>query len=187
MRSDLRLHRDDTALLVVDVQEKLFSVMHETLRSRLETNLGRLGAGAKILGIPALLTEQYPKGLGPTISSVREAFSWAPQPIAKLAFDACADAGCARSVNEIHRRRLVLAGMETHICVYQTARALLEMGYGVHVVVDAVASRTEENHRVGLELCKAAGAVLTSTETVLFDLVGGAAGEEFKAISKLVR
>ena len=127
------------------------------------------------------VAQQYPEGLGPTLDEVREAVQhWAP--LEKVAFDCCGADGF-----EVSTGNIVIAGMETHVCVYQTARSLVSRGHTVHVVSDAVVSRLPENREVGLELMRHAGAIVTSTEAVLFDLLKGSDAPEFKAISKLVR
>jgi nicotinamidase-related amidase len=133
-------------------------------------------------------SEQYPKGLGPTVEPIAERLrAMGVEPIAKTTFDACAEPRVAQALAERSPGAVVVAGMETHICVFQTARELARRGLDVHVVADAVASRREENRALGLALCERAGACVTPTETVVFDWLGRAGTEEFKAVSKLVR
>ncbi|MCK6550522.1 isochorismatase family protein [Myxococcota bacterium] len=183
--TDLTLRTDDTLLLVVDVQEKLAPAMHESLRPRLFANLERLGKAAALLGLPVILTEQYPKGLGPTIDRVKADFEGHPV-FEKLVFDAAKDDGIAKAIATLGRKKIVVAGMETHVCVYQTVRTLAAT-HTVHVLSDAVASRAVENYETGLRLARAAGGIVTSTEVVLFDLLGQAGTDAFRAISRLVR
>jgi len=143
---------------------------------------------ARLLGVPVLASEQYPKGLGPTIEPIAERLrAMGVEPIDKNTFDACSEPRFARALAERSPRSVVVAGMETHICVYQSARELVNRGLEVHVVADAVASRREENRAMGLALCERAGALVTPAETAVFDRLGRAGTEEFKAISKLVR
>ena len=177
----MELTRDDTTFLIIDVQERLARAMPQDELRRAVANVRRLGAAAAELGIPVVATEQYPEGLGPSLDEVREAVEgWAP--LEKVAFDCCRADGF-----EIRTRNVVIAGMETHVCVYQTARSLVSHGHTVHVVSDAVVSRQPGNREVGLELIRHAGAIVTSTEAVLFDLLKGSDAPEFKAISKLVK
>lgn len=183
--NDLTLRTDDTLLLVIDVQQKLVPAMQPELWEKMRANLDRLGAAAKLLHVPVLMSEQYPKGLGPTVDGVRGAFSEA-QVLEKSVFDAAKDEAIRGALDKSQRPKIVVAGMETHICVYQTVRSLAA-SHRVHVLSDAVASRSKENYEVGIDLIRSTGAVVTSTETVLFDLLQRAGTEEFKAISKLVR
>lgn len=188
--SNPRPRPETTALLVIDVQEKLASVMAD---AHAVENTGRLIDGARALGVRVLVTEQYPKGLGNTVPPLREklaAFSAAPTVLEKLDFDACDDAGVAAALDGLRDAKidtLVLAGMEAHICVAQTARGLADRGFRVLVAADATASRASENRRLAEGLWAAAGAQATTTEAVLFDLVRRASGDAFKAISKIVR
>lgn len=175
---------DNTALIVVDVQGKLAQLMYQ--KEDLYKNLERLIKGAQVLQIPIVLTEQYPKGLGPTVT---ELSSLMPdvKPIEKITFSCCGNDEFAQHLKVLGRRQLLLTGIETHICVYQTAIDLLGAGYEVQVVTDAVSSRKRSNKRVGLERMKAAGAVSTSTEMALFELLHIAEGDKFKEISKIVK
>jgi nicotinamidase-related amidase len=189
---DLTLDKSSTVLLVVDVQEKLAAAMPDESCGRVVDNIGRLVRGAGILGIPVLVTEQYPKGLGPSIEPLREALAEvepAPLVLEKTEFNACANPAIADALKQLSSAgsSVVVSGMESHICVYQTARALAAEGFQVHVPQDAACSRTLQNHAIARDLWQRAGAIPTSTETVLFDLLGRAEGDAFKAISKLVR
>lgn len=177
---------DRSLFLIIDVQERLAPAMHPPLREALLANVARLGAAAKALDVATVITEQYPKGLGPTLGEVTAAFEGV-RAHAKLDFDVCADAPIAEAIAMQARETIVVAGMETHICVFQSVRSLLDRGHEVLVLRDAVASRTPENHAVGLALMERMGAVISSTEAVLFDLVGRAGTDAFKVISKLVR
>src|SRR5262249_22013712 len=140
---------------------------------------------ARRLGLPIVVSQQYPKGLGPTIAPIEEALAQSDaRRFDKLAFSACATDEFARIHAELGRDQWIIAGMETHVCVWQSVRDLRGKGDHVHVMADAVSSRTDGNWRIGLDLARAAGAVVTSTETVVFDLLGAASGEDFKALSK---
>jgi len=177
------LKREDTALLVVDVQERLAAAMQPEALGRMLTRLGALIEGARVLGLPIAVTEQYPNGLGHTLPAIRDRLGDVPV-IEKLKFSA---------LDEVIRRRLsgrrqvVVAGMETHVCVYQTVRDLIAEGRHPTLCIDAVLSRKTVDREVGLELARAAGATLSSVEAVLFDLLGAAGTPEFKQISAAVK
>ena len=183
-----RLLPSSTVLLVVDVQEKLATAMPEATLATLVKNAALLLEAAAKPGVCVLVSEQYPKGLGPTIAPLAARLATLNvTPLPKLTFDACSDLAIARALADAGAKSVVVVGMESHVCVFQTARELVKRGYATHVVADAVASRTEENRRLGLELCQRAGAAVTATETVIFDLLERAGTEEFKALSKLLR
>lgn len=183
-----RLLPSNTALLVVDVQERLAAAMPTDVLAELEKNAAILLEAAAVLGVPVLVSEQYPKGLGPTLPSIAGKLATRNVvPFAKMCFDACSELAISRALTLAGARNVVVVGMETHVCVFQTARELVKRGYATYVVADAVASRREENRRLGLSLCERAGAVVTATETVAFDLLERAGTPEFKAVSKLVR
>ena len=183
-----RLSPDTSVLLVVDVQERLASVMPKDTLDRLTANAVLLLEAARLLGVTVIASEQYPKGLGPTIAPIAAKLAeLGVAPIDKLTFDACAEPRIARSLATRDPRAVVVLGMEAHVCVFQTARELVRRGYAAHVVADAVASRREENRTLGLALAERAGAVVTPAETVVFDWLGRAGTDAFKAVSKLVR
>jgi len=183
-----RLDPASSLLLVVDVQERLAAAMPQAAMDRLVASALVLLEAARLLGVPVVASEQYPKGLGPTVAPIAEKLrAMGVEPVDKLTFDACGEPRLARALSDRAARAVVLAGMETHICVFQTARELARRGLQVHVVADAVASRREENRALGLALCERAGAVATPTETVVFDWLGRAGTDAFKALSKMVR
>ncbi len=183
-----RLSPASTVLLVVDVQERLAAAMPPEALERLVKNTGILLETAKLLGMKVLASEQYPKGLGPTLPALADRLrEVGATPLPKTTFDACADLAIARALSDAAPRAVVIVGMETHVCVFQTARELVKRGYAAHVVADAVTSRREENRVLGLSLCERAGAIVTPTETVAFDLLGEAGTDAFKAVSRLVR
>lgn len=189
----MRVDRERAVLLVVDVQERLAMAMPEGMRAECERNLAILLETARQLHLPVVVSEQYPKGLGPTVAPIREALAQpglAVTRVEKLDF-ACTDAPEFQPVLEAQRAagrdQWIVAGMETHICVYQTVRGLAGKGLAVQVPRDAVCSRTPENRALGLQLCERAGALVTATEVVAFDALGRAGSDEFKAISRLVR
>jgi nicotinamidase-related amidase len=183
----MRLDRNDAVLVVIDVQERLMPVIHE--RFEVEKNLERLIRGAHVLGVPVIVTEQYVKGLGPTVEPLRNALEETSgyRPIEKQCFSAQGCASFEAQLAALDRRQVLLSGVETHVCVYQTARDLLAVGRELWVVADAVSSRTPRNRDIGLQRMTSDGARLSSTEMALFELLGIAGTEEFRAISKLVK
>jgi nicotinamidase-related amidase len=175
-----RLAAADTALVVVDVQEafrRAIPRFDDVARAS-----GTLIAGAEAVGIPVIVTEQYPKGLGATVPEVAERLPAGVQPLEKLCFAASE----AEGFDLGGRRQALICGVETHVCVNQTVMDLLDQGVEVHVARDAVGSRFEENHEVALRKAERAGAVVTTVETALFELVGRAGTDDFKRVQKLV-
>jgi nicotinamidase-related amidase len=183
--STLALDRAAALLLVIDVQEKLAAAMPKAPLAELERNAAVLIRAARRLEIPVIATEQYPKGLGPTVASLRELLP--QEPMSKMEFSCGASKPIARHVLGSGRKQVVVVGMEAHVCVFQTVRDLMDGGFSVFVAQDAVLSRSEANREVGLRLCEKAGATLTSTETVLFDLLGVAGTPEFKELTALIK
>jgi len=178
------LTKENTFLVVVDVQEKLARAMHE-MESMIDGNV-KLVKGAQILGIPILWTEQNPKGLGATVPELRDLLS-SSEPVTKLSFSCCGEDSFVEQLNAIGRNQALVTGIESHVCVYQTVVDLIGRGYEVQVVADAVSSRTPENKAIGLERCKLAGASVTSAETALFELLKKAEGDQFKQMLKVVK
>jgi nicotinamidase-related amidase len=179
------LDRASAQLVVVDVQEKLCRAMDPKVLEKLTGNISILLDTAAELGLPAMATEQYVKGLGETLPVLKEKL--AVPSLEKMTFSCCGGEGFMEALAKSGRRQVILTGMETHVCVLQTALELLSNGYVVHLVCDAVMSRRKDNWRTALQTLTAAGAVLTSTEAVLFQLLRVAGSEEFKKLSKLVR
>lgn len=182
-----RLDRLQTILVVIDVQEKLMPVIENA--HAVLANIERLVRGCHILGVPTLVTQQYTKGLGPTVAPVQQALeeSSGYNPIEKMCFSAARCEPFAAQVSALDRRLVLVAGIETHVCVYQTARDLLAKNLSVSIVADAVSSRTAQNREIALQRLLADGATITSTEMALFELTGVSGTDEFRAISKLVR
>lgn len=173
-------------LVVIDVQERLFNAMDAERRDETIRNLKILGAAARRLAVPVVLTEQYPKGLGRTLPELKALLDDVA-PFEKTAFSCCGAPGFADRLRATGAEHVILAGMETHVCVLLTALDLLREGYRVSVVADAVCSRTPANLELGLAQARQAGAVVTATETVVFQLLGCADTDVFRAIVKLLR
>ncbi len=178
------LDKDNTGLVIIDVQTKLMSVMGR--RAEVIDNLKRLLRLAGLFDLPVILTEQYPRMLGHTIPEIKGVLA-IYDPLQKMDFNCCA----VESFNERLKSKglinILLTGVETHICVFQTCVSLLEKGYNVHVPADAVDSRTRENREVGIKLMEKAGAVITGAETVIFQILKKAGTAEFKEMLKLVK
>lgn len=168
------------ALVVVDVQEAFRKAVpgFEAVAGA----AGTLIAGAEATGVRVIATEQYPRGLGATVPEVAERLPAGVEPLEKLCFSASAAEGFELD----GRDQAIVCGIEAHVCVNQTVLGLLDAGVEVHVVADAVASRTDANRDIGLHKAERAGAVVTSVETALFELVGRAGTDEFKAVQKLI-
>ena len=175
---------DNSVLLVIDVQEKLFRAIHQ--KEQLADNLQKLIKGINVLEIPSLLTEQYPHGLGATIPEIAQLLPDI-KPLAKVCFSCCGDATFLQAFKKLNRKQVLIAGIESHVCVYQTAADLLTAGYEVYAVSDAISSRTEQNRDIGFRMMTQLGAKITSTEAALFELLKVAKGDKFKAISQIVR
>ena len=192
MRRMERLEPSSTVLMVVDLQERLAPAMEATAFGNVLRATELLLHAAELLGVRVLFTEQYPKGLGPTIPEIASKASEAGARILpKATFDALGDpdvraAVLGATVHEIPGD-VVVVGMEAHVCVYQTARSLVNVGARTHVVSDAVSSRTDTNRLLGLSMVERAGAYVTGTETVLFDWLERAGTDAFKQLSKLIK
>jgi nicotinamidase-related amidase len=182
MRLTERLTAQNGALLVVDLQDKLLASMAE--RDRVIANTVRLIRGAGVLGLPCWATEQYPKGLGPTVPAVAELI---PERPAKTTFHCCTVPQLLEQLYGQQIRHVTLVGIETHVCVAQTALELLDLGFRVQVPADATASRSRMDWEYALRRMEHAGAVISTTEAVLFEWTETADRPEFKAISDLVK
>lgn len=177
------LKREETLLLVIDIQDRLARVMPD--REEVIRNNRILLQTARQLAFPLLVTEQYPKGLGPTVEELSE---WIrPEELyTKMSFTACTER-VSEALGRLGRKKILMSGMETHVCVFQTARDLLGAGYQVFLVRDAVTSRTRDNYLNGLDLIQSMGGVITNTETAVFDLLKVSGTPEFKALSALIK
>ena len=180
------LDRNKALLVVIDVQEKLCLAMDHKVLHKLTRNIGILLETAAELKIPVLVTEQYVKGLGQTLPQLKEKAAAAPC-IEKMAFSCCGSPEFVDAVKASGRTQVVITGMETHVCVLQTVIELRDAGFDVHLVKDAVMSRSKQNWQTAIEAMVLTGAGPTSTESVLFQLLKVAGTEEFRKLSKLVR
>jgi len=177
------LNREEAILLIIDIQEKLVPAM--SCNDKVINNTKILIAGANQMDIPIIYTEQYPKGLGRTIEELEVEIENG-QLFEKNSFTAFTNE-VRDALKSNGKKKVIIAGMETHVCVYQTVRDLLASCYEVFVIKDAVASRTEMNYLNGLDLMASMGAVITNTETVIFDLLKISGTPEFKILSKMIK
>ncbi len=175
---------ENTTLLIIDIQGNLAHLMHG--KELLFKNVQKLIKGIQILGIPILWVEQNPQGLGPTIPEIADILSNI-QPISKMSFSSCRNDDFLQALNALNRKQVLVAGIEAHVCVYQTAADIVDIGYEVQVVTDAVSSRNVENKEIGLQRMRDSGVTLTSVEAALFELLKVAEGEQFREILKIVK
>jgi len=175
---------DRTVLLLIDVQGKLAEMMYK--KEGLFASLKTVLKGMEILNIPVIWMEQLPDKLGSTTPEIAELLP-GKRPISKHTFSCCDNPGFMEKFDLLEKDQVLLTGIESHICVYQTGVALLEKGYQVQVVTDCVSSRTLENKALGIERIKDAGGLATSCEMILFELMKSAEGEMFRKIVKIVR
>jgi nicotinamidase-related amidase len=185
----IRLSRDRTALLVVDIQDRLIPAMPPAIAEQVVKHTRVLVQTARTLGLPIVISQQYPKGLGGTVAGIEEAVAGAAflHRFDKSEFSAAQAAPFGAIASQLKRDQWLVVGMETHVCVYQTARDLAARGFATHVVADAVSSRTKANWKIGLALAERAGALVTSTEVCVFDLLERAGTEDFKTLSKAIK
>jgi len=183
-RTDL-LDPAKAALIVVDVQVKLLPFIYK--HERLVEKCRVLTEGFKSLGVPVILTEQYPRGLGATHESVLGALPPDAQKLEKVAFGCLGDDGITESLMKLDRKQIVVCGMETHICVMQTALQLLAAGFEVHLIRDAVSSRDPKNRDIGIDRMVRAGAVSSCVEMALFELMRDCKHPQFRAVQKLIK
>jgi nicotinamidase-related amidase len=180
-----------TALLVIDAQERLLPAMPPAHQRRLVAAHELLLDAARLLRVHTIATEQYPKGLGRTVPALRaalDAFDWCAVPVfEKTAFSAAHVKGVTDALSLVDARTVIVTGMEAHVCVFQSVRDLIHKGFRVHVPFDAVASRDPECRAVALDLMRQAGATITTSESVVFDLLADASNEHFRAVSQRVK
>ncbi len=181
------LQIDHSVLLIIDVQGNLAHAMHE--KETLFAQLEKLIRGAQVLGVPIIATEQYPQGLGPTLPNIA-ALMPDVTPISKTAFSCCGEPEFLHALERLRRRQVLIAGIEAHVCVYQTAVQLAEMGQGyyeVEVVADAVSSRSERNRDLALGKMRDRGVGMSCVEMALYELMGKAGGDTFKQLLQVVK
>jgi nicotinamidase-related amidase len=185
MPSPYLLDRETAVLGVIDIQERLAAAMAE--REPVVEAARRLILSARRLSVPIVLTEQYPRGIGPTEPVLVEALAEQYRPVEKLHFSCCREPAFTGRLDELGRRQVVLCGMETHVCLLATCLDLVDAGFQVHVVADAVCSRDAGHKRLALEQMRQAGAVVTCVEAAVYQMLGKAGTPEFKDLLPLFR
>jgi nicotinamidase-related amidase len=178
------LKLDNTVLVMIDIQGKLLNAMYE--KEALLENAQKLIKGLQVLGVPVLLTEQNPKGLGPTQPELMQLLT-SIQPLPKFCFSCYQDAGFKQAFSVLNRKQVLICGIEAHICVYQTALELLAQGCEVQIIADVVSSRSARNRDIALMRMQSEGAKLTTVEMVLFELLQTAESMKFKEIQKVIK
>ncbi len=179
-----KLDPEDTILFIIDLQEKLMKVME--YREKVYKNTNLLLEAAKQFSIPVIVSEQYPKGMGATAKDIAQNFPEVYHYLEKTSFSAYKET-LQEILQKIGHKTIIITGSETHVCVFQTTRDLIDAGYNVQLVSDAVCSRTKQNYKNGLDLMKSLGAVITNTETVVFDLLQYSDIPQFKVLSPLLK
>ena len=181
-----RIQREEAVLVVVDVQDVLMKKMSQGVAENVIRNIRTLLALVQKMAIPVLITEQYPKGLGPTVSEIKTELG-SIHPIEKLSFSCCGVETFNEKLNQTGRKQVILVGIETHVCVLQTADDLIRTGHEVHAVADAICSRRKLDWKVGLRWMKKKGAMISTTEIIAFQLLKEAGTEEFKTLSRWLK
>ncbi len=186
---DIGLDPRDTLLLVVDIQEKLVPAMPADQAAAVVRNTVNLMHAAAAVGVPVVLTEQYPKGLGPTVAPIKEALALHPKArvVEKDCFSCVKHPDVLPLLNGLGKRRVLVVGMEAHVCVALTARDLIGEGFITQVAHDACSSRRPADHAVALDLMRSGGVAITTTETVILDWLGGATHPAFKELSRRIK
>lgn len=180
----MRITTDNALLLVIDVQERLKP--HINGHKKIASRIARVIQGATILDLPIIVNEQYKKGLGDTIAELKPLLNDYPH-FEKVTFSACDDESSMQAIVQQDKKQVILCGIETHVCVMQTALDLLSAGYTPVIVCDAVGSRFAIDHKTALKRLAQAGAVLATSESILFELCRSSKAPAFKAISGLVK
>ena len=180
----MRIFRTDAIALVIDIQEKLFP--HIDHHTNLLTNCKILLSGLKILGIPVIVTEQYPKGLGPTIKELGNLITGF-NPISKISFSCCGEKKFLETVQNHGKRNIIICGIETHVCVLQTVMDLIERGYHPVIIEDCVSPRKVSDRETAIKRMAREGVIITTYESILFELCEVAGTDQFKQLSNLVK
>jgi len=178
---------NNSVLLLVDIQTQLVNAMPEEAAEEMIESSASLAKAAKLLDIPTLLTEQYPKGLGSTVDKVAQAIGHNSLRFEKTAFSCCAANGFMDALNKSGRKQVIIAGQEAHVCILQSAFELMQQGYQVHIVEDASCSRKAEHKFYALQRMQQAGATVSNFESVLFEWVKDSQHPNFSDISQLLR
>lgn len=178
------LSKDDSLLLIIDIQERLVAALDKDI---VVTKAMKVAGAAKLLGIPTVVTEQYPRGLGNTVQQLKEVLPENTEYVEKTSFNALLEEGMADKIASYGKKQIVIFGIETHICVHQTAAALIEAGYEVYVIKDACASRNKYEFKQGIDIMQQNGAKISCVEIALFEWLKGAKNPKFKEVQALIK
>lgn len=178
------INRDDAVLVIIDCQTKLMPAINNA--DELEKTICKMTKGASVLGLPVIVTQQYTKGLGPTVDSLNEILG-DYEPVEKTTFSAMGAPEFAARIRECGKKNIIMTGVETHICVEQTTLELLGAGYNVYLIQDCVGSRKDNDKNIACNRMAAAGASITTYEAILYELMRDAKNENFKSISAIVK
>jgi nicotinamidase-related amidase len=181
---NMKLTAEQSVLVIIDIQTKLWNTMFE--KTAVLENAQKLVKAVRVLNIPIILTEQNPQGLGPTASELMQLMPDV-KPLPKFCFSCYQDPGFQQALRQLNRRQVLLCGIESHVCVHQTALELLKDGYDVHVAADAVSSRIQYNKEIALERMQSEGVRLTVAEMAIFEILGKADSPSFKEILKVIK
>ncbi len=179
------LRPEKSALLIIDVQEAFRQSIADF--GEIARRISVFAQGAQLLNLPILVTEQYPKGLGRTVTEIAEVLTDETEIFEKTAFSSCGANAFVEKLGRIGARQIIVAGIEAHVCVNQTVHDLLARGFQAHLLTDCISSRAPENKQIALAKMQASGAILSSSEMALFELLRDARHEQFKAIQKLIK
>lgn len=179
------LRLEETAFLTIDVQEAFRQSIADL--GEIASRIALFARGAQLLNVPILVTEQYPKGLGKTVAEIAEVLPVETEFVEKTAFSSCGANAFAEKLEQTDAKQIVVAGIEAHICVNQTVHDLLAREFQVHLLADCISARAAENKQIALSKMQQSGAILSSTEMALFELMRNARHEQFKAIQKLIK
>jgi nicotinamidase-related amidase len=185
MRHEKIIDQNDTTLVIIDMQEGFRSVIPDFAETA--ARIALMTHAALLLGLPIIATEQYPAGLGSTATEIRTVFPPEYRPIPKTAFSACDSSEFINRVLDTKNKNILICGIESHICVNQTAHDLLTHGFRVHCLVDCVSSRVPSSKEIGLAKMQQSGVTPSSTEMALFELLRNSQNEKFKSIQKLIK
>ena len=181
----MRILKEETAALIIDYQSKLFP--HINQHEELQANSIKLIEGLKVLEIPMVVTEQYPKGIGYTIPEIQETLGDNYQPIEKMSFSCCGSSDVMKQLRKLGNSNIIICGIESHVCVLQTVLDLIDKKYQPIVVADCISSRRHFDYKIALKRMRDSGAILTTYESLLFELSVISGTGQFKAISKIVK
>ena len=182
-----KLDRADTLFLIIDIQKNLAAAMKKEVLAMVEANVNLIINASRVLNVPVLLTEQYRKGLGPTLDSIVANLGTDYKPVDKLIFSACGEQEFQNSCKSINKKYIMVSGIESHVCVLQTSLDLMEQGHIVHVISDAACSRYKNDWKNAMNYLRNAGAVISTTEIAVFQLLQKAGTAEFKAVSPMFK